>query len=185
MTDVRLGVDATASAPALVLRPWHEDDLEPLIEAFRDAEMRRWLLSSIENAADARSWLESQDRGWASGSRLSFAVRESSGGSGVPGRLLGNVVLKRDDSGKSAEVGYWTSAAARGRGVASRALEALTAWSFETFAADGLERLDLLHQVGNRASCRVAEKTGYGFDRILPAEPPWPEDGHLHVRRHR
>ncbi|WP_408055277.1 hypothetical protein [Streptomyces paludis] len=28
-----------------------------------------------------------------------------------------------------------------------------------------------------------AEKTGYAFHRILPARPPFPRDGHLHIRR--
>ncbi len=94
------------------------------------------------------------------------------------------MVLKEVTSGKpAAEVGYWTAAHARGRGVASRALEALTNWAFDTFEADGLERLELLHQVDNLASCRVAQKSHYDFDTLLPAAPPsFPRDGHLHIR---
>lgn len=110
------------------------------------------------------------------------------GRAGEPGtsRLVANVVLKRaDPRGRFAEVGYWTAAYARGRGVAPRALEALTGWAFGTFAADGLERLELLHQVDNPASCRVAEKAGYGYERTLPARPPFPNDGHLHARHPR
>ncbi len=83
------------------------------------------------------------------------------------------MVLKEVTSGKpAAEVGYWTAAQARGRGVASRALEALTRWAFDTFEGDGLERLELLHQVDNLASCRVAQKSRYDFDTVLPAAPP-------------
>lgn len=68
--------------------------------------------------------------------------------------------------------------------MAPRALEALTAWAFTAFAAEGLVRLDLLHQVDNVASCRVAEKSGYAFAELLGALPPeFPLDGHLHVRR--
>jgi RimJ/RimL family protein N-acetyltransferase len=68
--------------------------------------------------------------------------------------------------------------------VAPRALEALTGWAFGTFVADGLERLELLHQVDNLASCRVAQKSRYDLDSVLPAAPPsFPRDGHLHVRR--
>ena len=66
--------------------------------------------------------------------------------------------------------------------MAPRALEALTRWAFDAFAADGLERLELLHQVDNLASCRVAEKSRYRFQRILAAKPPFPRDGHLHAR---
>jgi RimJ/RimL family protein N-acetyltransferase len=62
--------------------------------------------------------------------------------------LVGDVALKEVASGKPAvEVGYRTAAHARGREVDSRALEALTSWAFDTFEADGLERLELLHNV--------------------------------------
>lgn len=93
-------------------------------------------------------------------------------------------MLKDTAPGKpSAEVGYWTAAHARGRGVAPRALEALTGWAFSTLGADGLQRLELLHQVDNPASCRVAQKSRYDVDRILPAAPPaFPLDGHVHTR---
>jgi hypothetical protein len=47
-----------------------------------------------------------------------------------------------------------TAARARGRGVAHRALQALTDWAFTAFPGDGLTRLELLHQVDNTASCR-------------------------------
>ncbi|WP_307813336.1 GNAT family N-acetyltransferase [Streptomyces sp. N35] len=180
MRAVRLEVAATAAASALVLRPWRDDDIGPLTEAYRDPAMRQWLRSQVASTADAARWLEVRHRGWESGDYLSFAVQEACAG----GALLGNVALKRSAATRqSAEVGYWTTTSARGRGVASRALEALTVWAFTAFEADGLVRLDLLHQVGNTASCKVAERTGYDFDRIVPARPPWPTDGHLHVRR--
>nr|WP_307805241.1 hypothetical protein [Streptomyces spirodelae] len=37
-----------------------------------------------------------------------------------------------------------------------RALRALTEWAFAAFPGDELTRLELLHQVDNAASCRVA-----------------------------
>lgn len=74
----------------------------------------------------------------------------------------------------------------RDRGVAPRALRALTDWAFSAFAAfagDGLTRLELLHQVDNAASCRVAQKSRYALASLLPAAPPaFPLEGHLHVR---
>jgi RimJ/RimL family protein N-acetyltransferase len=88
------------------------------------------------------------------------------------------VVLKKPDT--KPEVGYWTAAQARGLGVATRAVDALSAWAFSAY---GLDRIELLHQVDNVASCRVAEKTGYALRETLPATPSFPLDGHLHIRQ--
>lgn len=170
---------ATADFPALFLRPWREADVPELVEAYADPVLRHWTAEPLDDAAGGLRWVAEQRRGWEAGLRFAFAVLE-----GEPGRLVGGAVLKRPAlGGPSAEVGYWTAARARGRGVAPRALEALTAWAFEAFAGSGLERLDLLHQEDNGASCRVAEKGGYAFRATLPAAPPeFPLSGHLHVR---
>jgi RimJ/RimL family protein N-acetyltransferase len=67
--------------------------------------------------------------------------------------------------------------------VAPRALRALTYWAFTAFPDDGPKRLELLHQVDNTASCRVAQKSGYELITTLPAAPPvYPLAGHLHAR---
>ncbi|GAB2965593.1 GNAT family N-acetyltransferase [Micromonospora polyrhachis] len=185
MTTV-LRTEATPAAPALRLRPWSDRDVTALIEIYRDPILRQWTRLHVENAEDAVRWLDVQRQGWKSRQRLSFAVLEERPDSGKD-QLVANVVLKRaDPTGRTAEVGYWTAAHARGRGIAPRALETLTDWAFDTFAADGLDHLDLLHQVDNPASCRVAEKTGYRFAHTLPAQPPaFPQDGHRHVRARR
>ncbi len=181
---VILHAGPTPSAPALVLRPWRIGDVAALVEVFRDPELRHWTSSAVENEADAIRWVQGQEPGWEAGDRFGFAVLETQPDRSQ-GQLVGNAVLKEVASGKpSAEVGYWTAAHARGRGVAPRALEALTDWAFDTLGADGLERLELLHRVDNSASCRVAHKSRYDLDSVLPAAlPSFPREGHLHVRR--
>ncbi|MFF8971025.1 GNAT family N-acetyltransferase [Streptomyces sp. NPDC014995] len=178
-TETCLHAGATASAPALLLRPWRPRDAAGLAEVYGDPVMRRWSNVTMDDEADAQRWVREQRRGRRTGERLAFAVLEVGSGGGE-GRVAGHVVLKAPH-GPSPEVGYWTAAHARGRGVASRALGALTEWAFTAFP--GLTRLTLLHQVDNTASCRVAEKTGYVFDGVLLAAPPeFPLDGHVHVR---
>ncbi|MEW9510498.1 MULTISPECIES: GNAT family N-acetyltransferase [Streptomyces] len=174
------GADLALTADGLLLRPWREEDVPALLEAYDDPVMRQWVRLPVSTPEEAARWLELQREGWASGTRFSFAVTDVSRG----GELVGNLALKRPGPGpERAEVGYWTAAWARGRGVAPRALEALTAWAFTAFAEEGLVRLELLHQVDNVASCRVAEKSGYAFAELLDALPPeFPLDGHLHVR---
>ncbi|WP_405948691.1 GNAT family N-acetyltransferase [Streptomyces prunicolor] len=182
---VILHASATPSAPALVLRPWRTEDVAALVEVFRDPTLRHWTTSGVENEADALRWIRDQERNWATGDHLAFAVLEAQPqpASGQ-GQLAGHVILKGAATGKSsAEVGYWTAAHARGRGVAPRALEALSDWAFDTLGPDGLERLELLHQVDNPASCRVAHKSRYPLEAVLaPAPPAYPREGHLHVR---
>lgn len=168
---ITLRVDATPSTNALTLRPWHTDDADSLIELYRDPTLQRWTSLPVDNADDAQRWLAAQHHGWQTGERLSFAVHEDRTG------VAGYVALKR--SGGSTEVAYWTAAHARGRGIAPRALKALTTWAFTTFTP---VRIDLLHQIDNTASCRVAQKAGYQLHQILPAHPPaYPNNGHLHT----
>ncbi|MER7761687.1 GNAT family N-acetyltransferase [Streptomyces sp. NPDC097619] len=185
-----LRAPGAGGVPGLVLRPWGEEDVPALLDAMRDPGMRRWLVTSLETPAEGLAWVADQRRTREAGTRFGFAVLESGpeafGRGGAPARLVGNAVLKGLAPGKaSAEVGYWTVADARGRGVAARALGALTDWAFAAFGDTGPRRLDLLHQAGNLASCRVAEKCGYALDGLLPAFPPdFPEQGHRHVRHH-
>lgn len=182
--SVRLEASATSVAPALLLRPWSPADADDLAELYRDDEaLRRWTHATVRDAASAARWIGEQRRGWQTGERFGFAVAEVRPGGAEP-RLAGHVALRNVSPGAaSAEVGYWTAAHARGRGVAPRALEALTHWAFTALPVDGPTRLELLHQVDNAASCRVASKTGYAFRALLPAAPPdFPLAGHVHVR---
>ncbi|MEW2086770.1 GNAT family N-acetyltransferase [Streptomyces sp. NPDC005283] len=179
----RLEADATPSAPALILRPWSPTDAADLVELYQDDALRRWTSPAVNDEASAARWIQDEQRGWETGERFGFAIMESQA-AGAEGQLAGHAVLKNGAPGaSSAEVGYWTAAHARGRGVAPRALQALTYWAFTAFPGNRLKRLELLHQVDNTASCRVAQKSGYELITLLPAAPPaYPLAGHVHVR---
>ncbi|ATY14186.1 GNAT family N-acetyltransferase [Amycolatopsis sp. AA4] len=175
MSDVTiiLPLPRTEAGAALQLRPWRAEDLPVLVAAHRDPLMRRQLTTSLVDEGEARRWLDAQVSGWESATRFSFAVV---GDDDLP---LGHVVVKVRGAG-TAEVGYWTAAPARGRGIAARALETTSRWAF---GAQRLNRLDLLHAEDNPASCRVAEKCGYVLREVLPPAPPeFPGSGHRHVR---
>jgi len=201
-----LRVPGVSRQPALILRPWAAADVPALA-----AEMSRgyllggmWsrpgerpFMAALPGGAerragparedDAARWVASQDRGWRDGDRLCYAVlaADDAGGS----VLAGNVGLKnREEAGRigereTAEIGYWTAVAARDRGVAPAAVRAVTGWVFAAFAGSSLRQIMLVHDVDNPASCRVAEKAGYPFRELSPANPPyWLTDGHIHVR---
>jgi RimJ/RimL family protein N-acetyltransferase len=200
-----LSVPAVSRQPALILRPWRAADIPALAaEMSRDyllggmwsrpdeCPFRTVLRGGAERTGpmdkrDAARWLASQDRGWRDGDRLCFAVLEADDVGGCV--LAGNVGLKnREETGRIgereiAEIGYWTAVAARGRGVAPAAVRAVTDWVFDAFTGASLRQIMLVHDVDNPASCRVAEKAGYPFRELSPANPPhWFTDGHIHMR---
>src|SRR5215472_4530332 len=201
-----LRVPTVSGQPALILRPWRAADIPALpAEMSRDyllggmwsrpdeRPVRTALPGGAERRTgpaddrDAARWLASADRGWGDGDRLSFAVLVGDDAGDCV--LAGNDGLKnREETGrigerKTAEIGYWTAVAARGRGVAPAAVRAVTDWVFDAFAGTSLRQIMLVHNVGNPASCRVAEKAGYPFQGFSPANPPhWFTDGHIHMR---
>jgi RimJ/RimL family protein N-acetyltransferase len=134
------------------------------------------------NQREAHFWLSGQDHGWDKGDWLTFAVLDTS-----HMRAVAHVGLKNRDgglvgTGGRGEIGYWTAADARGRGIAPAAVRAVTDWAFSNFGPDRLPCIMLVHDVTNRASCRVADKSGYAFRELSPANPPyWFTDGHIHL----
>lgn len=182
--DVILRAKPTATAPGLLLRPWEKDDVAALVEAHRDPELRRWLRRSLRDEGQARDWVAWNTDAWAAGTAYNFAVVERDRTGDAAGPPVGHLVVKGfSPDSPAAEVGYWTSAGGRGRGVASRALVAVSDWAFGLDLPTPLRHLDLFHTVGNYASCRVAEKCGFRLDATLPADPPDnPAEGHLHRR---
>ena len=134
------------------LRRWREDDLPALVEALNDAEIARWMaFPSPFTEADGREFLARQ--GAASGS---FAV------TGENDALLGAVWVRDVGEGRG-QLGYWTAAPARGRGVASEAVRQLVDRAFEL----GYHRLQLLVEPANEASVRVAENAGFRREGVM------------------
>ncbi|HWG23631.1 GNAT family N-acetyltransferase [Actinospica sp.] len=174
----------------LTLRPWLPRDVPALVKAHADPGMRRWLLRHIEDEEQARDAIAHQEEEWADGTRFVFAVTAATAvTSADESEPVGSVSVKRisriSDAPGAAEVGYWTASEARGLSIAVRAVEAALPWAAEQWAADGapVSRFELIHTIGNDASCRVAEKLGFELAEQLPPHPPkFPEPGHLHVR---
>ncbi|NIH66718.1 GNAT family N-acetyltransferase [Modestobacter marinus] len=139
-------------AGGLVLRPWREDDVDAAWAALQDPETRRWNDAGSGSREDARALL-ARRRDWSSGDHASWAVADPAD------RLLGSVSLHSVDRDQGdAEIGYWTVPAARGRGVAVRAVDAACRWGFAVLE---LDRVQLFHAVENEASGRVAARAGF------------------------
>ena len=82
------------------------------------------------------------------------------------GEAAGSIgfVVQPDVHRLSAEIGYWLGEAYWGRGIATEALRAVTAFAFE---AHGLVRLFAGVFAWNTASMRVLEKAGYVREGVL------------------
>lgn len=134
---------------------------------------------SVVDLDSARAWCE-RGADWSDGTHATFSVLEA-----TTGRLAGNVSLWRIDlaENRDASIGYRTAPWARGRGVATAAVAAVTRWAF---AALGVERIELPHAVDNEASCRVASKCGFPAEGVLRgafrADDGSRHDEHLHAR---
>jgi RimJ/RimL family protein N-acetyltransferase len=181
--DSTLTVPPSATSPGLLLRPWTERDITAMVAAYRDPLMQRWLRHPVTTAEEAHRIIEARRADRRAGTRFSFAVLQADR-DGTAGDLVGGVNVRRPDrQAASGEVGYWVTAPARGQGIAPRALNAVCEWAFGLPWHWPLERLELIHAVGNRASCRVADKAGFALSAVLPPLPPeFPSDGHLHIR---
>lgn len=104
--------------------------------------------------ADARAALAAWDP--AAGGKFSVGILAGR-------RLLGAVGLMPDQPG-SAELAYWTRPEERGRGLASRAVAAVTQWAHDGLA---IPRVWLEINPDNEPSLRLARRAGYRFEQRL------------------
>ncbi|MFD6278240.1 GNAT family N-acetyltransferase [Streptomyces sp. NPDC060209] len=155
----------------LLLRPWRLSDAPAVLAAFSDPAIQRWHLRRADTEAEAVAWIEEWQSAWSTETNVYWAIVRL----GDDGRdeVLGRIAL-RDliPAIGYAECAYWVLPAARGSGLAPRALGAVRRWAFDE--ETGFERLELVHSVLNEASCRVAAKSGFLLEGVR-------RRGHLHA----
>jgi RimJ/RimL family protein N-acetyltransferase len=169
------------AAGRLQLRPPSENEASDALAMLLDPDVARWNPGPDAKDLDleqARAWCR-RGADWSDGGHATFAVLDA-----TTGRLLGNVSLhKIDREQQDAEVGYRVAPWARGQGVATAGLAAVSRWAF---GALDLVRIEAFHSVVNVASCRVAEKAGYLFEGTLRQSFIYGDgvrhDEHLHAR---
>lgn len=137
-----------------------EADVPAIVAGCSDAEAQRWLaLPSPYTTGDAYAWLREHREEAERGKNLDFAIRLA----GQPA-LVGSIGVHfaRCRAGES-EIGYWVAPAARGRGVARRAIVLLAGHVFVTWHP---RRIEILIHPANVASRRAAEGAGASFEGI-------------------
>jgi RimJ/RimL family protein N-acetyltransferase len=149
-------------AGRLQLRPFLPRDVEGVYTACQDADIQRWTtVPAPYRRAHAEGYVRDNSlAGWEEGAGRSYAVTDA-----TTGDLLGTIgLVEYDADGQIAEIGYWVSPGARGRGVATQATTAMARWCF---GALGVARLQWAAEVGNEASRRVALRAGFTVEGVL------------------
>jgi ribosomal-protein-serine acetyltransferase len=136
----------------------HAEDLFKLTDNNRD-HLRHWMpwVDGTTSPDDTRKFLREVLQKLAGGREYGFAILDR-------GRLVGAIGLRVADDAQETEVGYWLSAQAQGRGVITRATQALVRFSFEELRMD---RVVILCASDNVRSRAVPERLGFTLEGTL------------------
>lgn len=145
---------------AIRLVPLTPDHEPGVAELLADEDVRTYTrVPTVVPPGYATTWVARYEEGWRDGSRAGFAIESSAD------EFLGLAMfVQLEHEGRQGEIGYVVGPAARGKGVATRALRLLTEWGFSEL---GLERIELWIDTTNRGSQRVAERAGYRREGVL------------------
>lgn len=154
------------------LRAWRDDDVDAMVAALDDPDVSLWIpvIPYPYRAEDARGFIAVTERGADAGRTVAGAIVDATDGRLLGGIELGSISL----TNASADVGYWVASSERGAGVATRATSLLVEWGFHEMQ---LDRIELLADVDNIASRRIARKLGFVEEGVLRS--------HLNTRRGR
>jgi RimJ/RimL family protein N-acetyltransferase/nitrite reductase/ring-hydroxylating ferredoxin subunit len=160
MPDALSPPDPPLSDGVVTLRPLRADDAAAIASACQDPEIRRWIpIIPVPYAeADARRFILMTLQAWHDGTSYEFAIADA-----TTDHYVGSIGLHLGPNARRHAVGYLVTPAARGRGVAARALRLITRWGFADL---GIERLSLWTLPGNVASQKTAETAGFRFEAV-------------------
>lgn len=137
----------------LSLRAWERADAVVLATAWEDPDVARWTgVPDAHDTAAARRWIDGDLARRQHSLSLDLAVV-------VAGSVVGEVGLAAfDHTSGEAEIGWWIAPAHRGRGLATRAVQAVASWALEELCVD---RLVAACHPDNPASGAVARGAGF------------------------
>ncbi len=142
----------------LSLRDWRKEDKEGLLAIANNRKIWRNLVDNFPHPytrEEADKWIEINKD--AEKKKHSFVII-------YDGHIVGGIGfdLQKGNHCKTASIGYWLGEPYWGKGIATEALIAVTAYAFNNF---DIERIEAGVFEWNPASGRVLEKCGYTFER--------------------
>ncbi|PQZ57453.1 MULTISPECIES: GNAT family N-acetyltransferase [unclassified Microbacterium] len=164
----------TLTTERLVLRAPSEADVDAIANACQDPEIPRWTtVPSPYTRGDAESFVRLVTGSWADDSEYVWGLH-------ADGVLIGMIGLHNIGdhfTGRHAELGYWVTADARGKGYLLEAARAVIDWGFTGL---GLARIRWQAVAGNIPSARAARALGFryeGLQRQALTSPRGRDDG--------
>ena len=149
----------------VTIRPVEFDDAQAICDAIVESKTelsRWWSPNAVDRATpgDERERIAERIQSRSKGTAFAFVVLDLRDG-GLLGRCGINHIAQEPGF---ANVGYWIRTSRRGQGIAPAAVRQVARFGFEQI---GLVRLELVIDVDNAASIRVAEKVGAVFEGVL------------------
>ncbi len=156
--------DPPLAGRKVALRPFRESDAAAVAAACQDADIPRFtMMPDAMSVDDAAAWIAAGIEWWPRGVAR-FAITTPTNDT-----CLGQVGVQLDLRANRAEAFYWLARDARGRGLASEALDLVARWAFDVHR---VARVQLVTHVDNAASQAVAERCGFEREGILRAWEP-------------
>ena len=152
------------SNSGITIRKVRPDDVMSNYEAVKESinELSPWFSCFTDDYSidDSKKWVAGRDREWGEEIEFSFAVVDS-----ATDRFLGFCGLNQyDKTNMRANIGYWIRTSESKKGLCAIAVKLLIKFGFEELK---LQRLELVIDLENKASQRVAEKLGAVREGIL------------------
>ena len=156
-------MDAPILSDGLCLRPLRDADVEQFVAAARESietvgAWMPWCVASYQ-PEDAKAWFEQCAASLSARSAYDMGIFSGDGVS-LYGGIAVNQINWRWNFGN---IGYWVRQTCQRRGIALRAVRAITDFGFNYLK---LTRLEIVIAVENAPSRRVAEKIGATFECI-------------------
>jgi RimJ/RimL family protein N-acetyltransferase len=175
-----VGVRTPASGARTLLRWWGEPpadaehDAAALAAAWAEPEVARWtavprLPQNRDRAAAAR-WIDGEPERRSRRLALDLVVGSPDDGGRT---VLGEVGLTRFDERGRAELGFWLAPPARGRGLATEAVTAVTRWAHTDL---GLTRVWARTEPANARAAMVLVRAGFVLRGEAGGSSVWTAD---------
>lgn len=148
----------------VLMRPFRFADAEETYAAVRESltDLKPWMSWAHDgySLSDSKEFIRITRARWGEGSLFAFAITDQKNGSVLGGCSLSHI----HPVYHLCNLGYWIRSSRRGEGIAVRATRLAARFAFEKI---GLIRVEIVIAIENKASIRVAEKTGAHYEGVL------------------